>query len=134
MVICAEPKIEHESHEYGALRFTLDGKDAVFRQAKTTPKKIGQFVTLWKRDTPTSEISPFDSEDEIELFVVATCNASQHGVFLFDREILTRKGVVSINGKGGKRAMRVYAPWDEPHSKQAIRTQVWQLDCFHSLD
>ena len=37
---------EEESAEYGACRFSLNGQVIVFRVAKTTPTKIGQFVTL----------------------------------------------------------------------------------------
>lgn len=36
---------EMESTEYEALKFTLNGQRVLYRQAKTTPKEIGQFVT-----------------------------------------------------------------------------------------
>lgn len=37
---------------------------------------------------------------------------------------------MSVNAKGGKRAIRVYAPWVKPVAKQAIQTQRWQLRSF----
>lgn len=43
---------EAESAEYGACRFALEGHSIVFRVAKITPTKTGQFVTLWKRPAP----------------------------------------------------------------------------------
>jgi len=132
--IGSSPQPEPESPEYGALRFMLNGRKSAFRQAKTTPKKIGQFVTLWKRDTPSSDIAPIDYDDEVEFVVIATSDEHRHGVFVFDRATLARKGVMSVRGRGGKRAMRIYPPWTSPTSKQAARTQAWQLNGFYSLD
>ena len=38
--------------------------------------------------------------------------------------------IVSTDLIKGKRAIRVYPPWDEVTSKQAQKTQKWQLDYF----
>lgn len=46
---CSQPVAEAESAEYAAHEFTLDGLAVRFRAAKTTPTKVGQFVTVWKR-------------------------------------------------------------------------------------
>lgn len=46
---CSELTIEKESSEYGACKFKYSSMNITFRSAKTTPTKIGQFVTLWKR-------------------------------------------------------------------------------------
>ncbi len=46
---CTAPEAEAESADYGAATFALDGAPVRFRVAKTTPTKVGQFVTLWKR-------------------------------------------------------------------------------------
>ena len=43
-------EIELESQEYSACNFQLDRQDVKFRLAKITPTKIGQFVTIWKRN------------------------------------------------------------------------------------
>jgi hypothetical protein len=43
---------------------------------------------------------------------------------------LFSKGVFSGNNKDGKRAIRVYPPWDVTTSKQAQQTQQWQLKYF----
>lgn len=42
----AEPELE--SQDYGACTFELEGMHVKFRAAKTTPKKVRQFVTFWK--------------------------------------------------------------------------------------
>lgn len=120
---------ETESKEYGACRFEMNNKMIAFRVAKITPTKIGQFVTLWKRlgDGP---IMPYDLTDEIDLFVVVALKESNFGQFIFPKDLLWQKGFVSKNGKGGKRAMRIYPPWDIPESAQAKKTQSWQLPYF----
>jgi hypothetical protein len=134
MTLTHEARREEESAEYGACRFGLDGQTIVFRLAKTTPTKIGQFVTLWKRPTPACEIAPLDTGDGVAFVVVSVADATHRGQFVFDREILAAKGVMSIDGVGGKRAIRVYPPWVTPVAKQAIRTQQWQLKYFLALD
>jgi hypothetical protein len=134
MALTDDARREVESAEYGACRFGLDGQTIVFRVAKTTPTKMGQFVTLWKRPTPASEIAPLDTGDGIAFAVVSVADAKRRGQFVFDRKILAAKGVMSVDGAGGKRAIRVYPPWVTPVAKQAIRTQQWQLKYFLALD
>ncbi len=124
---------EVESADYGACRFGLDGMAIAFRVARTTPTKIGQFVTLWKRPGADEEIAPFDSADDLQFVVVSVSDAGHRGQFIFGREILIARGVMSQGGKGGKRAIRVYPPWSGPTAKDAIRTQQWQIRHFLSL-
>ncbi|WP_321837690.1 MepB family protein [Pseudomonas kulmbachensis] len=128
------PLREAESAEYGASRFGLDGHTVVFRVAKTTPTKIGQFVTIWKRPSSGSTIAPLDVDDGVAFVVVSVSDATHRGQFVFDHTILAAKGIMAINGKGGKRAIRVYPPWVKPVAKEAVRTQQWQLRYFLSLE
>jgi hypothetical protein len=127
------PQREQESGEYGACHLNLAGRAAVFRVAKTTPSKIGQFVTIWKRPTLSDEIAPLDSGDGIDLVIVSVADATHRGQFLFDQQALLKYGVMSRDGQGGKRAIRVYPPWSKPVAKDAIRTQQWQLRYFVAL-
>lgn len=124
---------EAESADYGACRFGLDGHNIVFRVAKTTPTKIGQFVTLWKRRRPGDAIEPLDASDPVDFVVVCTSNAVRRGQFVFDRKILIEKGVMSSPDTVGKRAIRVYPPWSNPVATEAVRTQKWQLRYFLDL-
>ncbi|MES2105521.1 MAG: MepB family protein [Pseudomonadota bacterium] len=124
---------ERESAEYGACRFGLDGKAIVFRVAKTTPTKIGQFVTLWKRPSPGDPIAPLDISDDVDLIVVSVSDETQRGQFVFDRAVLAAKDIMSAGGQGGKRAIRVYPPWTRPIAKLAMQTQQWQLRYFFSI-
>ncbi|GGG10459.1 hypothetical protein GCM10011344_08940 [Dokdonia pacifica] len=113
---------ELESREYDACRFMLNGKHVISRSAKITPKKVGQFVTFWKRynDGP---IEPFMDDDQIDFFVVSVRSDLGFGQFVFPKSILIKKGIISTKTKDGKRAFRVYPNWDIPTSKQAYSTQ-----------
>ncbi|WP_395370825.1 MepB family protein [Streptomyces tubercidicus] len=126
---CSRPVPEVESAEYAAHEFTLDGSSVRFRVAKTTPTKVGQFVTVWKR-SPGGPIAPFDSEDPVDLFVISTRQGDHFGHFVFSREVLRARNIVSRNGSGGKRAFRIYPPWVETTNRQARTAQAWQLDHF----
>lgn len=125
----SEPIIESQSSEYGAYMFRLNSTNIRFRVAKITPTKIGQFVTLWKR-IGNGTIQPYDMEDPIELFIVVTAKDDKFGQFIFPKSILYKHGIVSRSSQGGKRAMRVYPPWDITTNKQAQKTQAWQLEYF----
>lgn len=46
--VTSVPQKEQEGEEYGACTFALDGHPVCFRVAKRTPRKNGQFFTLWR--------------------------------------------------------------------------------------
>lgn len=124
---------EAESQEYSACSFTLNGHRIQFRSSKITPTKIGQFVTFWKR-FGSGPIMPVDAADTFDFLIVNVRTINQFGQFIFPKEVLLTQGYISKNGIGGKRAMRVYPSWDKPDSKQAIKTQTWQLQYFIVAD
>lgn len=124
-------RIETESTEYDACQFTLNRKQIISRSSKITPKKVGQFVTFWKRANATSPIAPFDTDDNFDFFVVNIRTNHHFGQFVFPKALLIKKGIISTATKEGKRAFRVYPSWDIPTSKQAEKTQKWQLDYFY---
>lgn len=123
--ILAEP----ESKEYLAHSFHLDGQKVIFRKAKITPTKTGQFVTIWKRNSE-GITAPFDISDEFEFIMVYCENEDSSGVFIFPKAVLHQKKIISDEIKDGKRGIRVYPPWDSPTSKQAQKTQAWQVKYF----
>lgn len=124
---------EPASAGYGAHTLTLAGRRAIFRIAKTTPTKAGQFVTLWRRSAE-GPIRPYDTNDGVALFAIQAGSGAGLGMFVFPLSVLARRGVVSDGGRGGKRAMRVYTPDVEPASAQARRTQAWQCEHFLPFD
>ncbi|MDO8064807.1 MepB family protein [Janthinobacterium sp. SUN206] len=130
------PVPEAESADYGACRAELHGKRLVLRVAKTTPTKIGQFVTVWKRPHPDADIAPLDEADPVDIVIIAVADdvGARHGFFIFPRSVLIGRGVMSRAAQGGKRALRVYPPWCAPESIQAQRTQRWQAAWFAAQD
>jgi len=126
------PQPENESADYDAYRFYLNQKRICYRTAKITPTKTGQFVTLWKRNH-NGIIEPFDASDPIDFVIISVRKNDLFGQFIFPKSILLEKGIFSTATKEGKRATRVYPPWDATTSKQAQKTQQWQLDFFYKI-
>src|SRR5580704_8958640 len=79
--VISNVKNEAESQDYGACTLTFGGKIALFRSAKITPKKVGFFVTLWKRPRKTGPIEPFDVTDEFEHVLVSVRIGEKLGLF-----------------------------------------------------
>lgn len=125
--------VEKESQEYNACRFLLNENMIISRTAKVTPTKIGQFVTLWKRNGD-GPIQPFSTSDDFDLVIINTHFKDQFGQFVFPKSLLKTKGILSTSLKEGKRGFRVYPPWDKATSKQALTTQKWQIEYFLKMD
>ncbi|SDJ55608.1 hypothetical protein SAMN04487898_103245 [Pedobacter sp. ok626] len=124
--------IEPESSDYSAYEFKLNELAIRYRVAKITPTKIGQFVTIWKR-SDNGPIEPYSVSDKIDFLIVSTRKGDLLGQFIFPKMVLLKQGVLSTPEREGKRAIRVYPPWDEPTSRQARQTQQWQLDYFLAM-
>jgi hypothetical protein len=121
--------VEKESKEYEGCNFKLNDLKIYFRKAKITPKKEGQFVTFYKR-IQSGIIAPFDDEDDFQFLIVNVEFENQRGYFILPKLLLAQKNILTTSIKDGKRAFRIYSPWDEPKNKQALTSQQWQLDSF----
>lgn len=126
-------KQEAESIEYDACQFNLNGFKIISRTSKITPKKVGQFVTFWKRNT-NGPIAPFHESDSIDFYIINIASKNNLGHFVFPKSVLLKKGIISTNNKEGKRGFRVYPIWDIVISKQALQTQNWQLKSFIEIN
>jgi hypothetical protein len=122
-------QLASESTEYEACSFQLEISQIICRTAKITPKKIGQFVTIWKRNSE-GITTPFHESDTFDFIVINVQKEAEFGQFVFPKSILVQKRIVSSQTKDGKRGIRVYPPWNLAINKQAIKTQVWQLNYF----
>ncbi|MHA7109604.1 MepB family protein [Sunxiuqinia elliptica] len=124
---------EQEGKAYEACQFRLNKLKIICRTAKITPKKAGQFVTCWKRnDAGITE--PFAENDQFDFLVINVSKENSIGQFVFPKSILKSQGILSTDKKDGKRGFRVYPAWDKTTSKQAEKTQSWQLNYFFLLD
>lgn len=123
---------ETESQEYAAHTFQLKEYKVLFRKAKITPTKTGQFVTLWKRNEK-GITEPFHLTDEFDFYLIATRTPGKFGVFIFPKNVLHEHRILSDETRDGKRGIRVYPIWDETTNKQAQKTQIWQTEYFLDL-
>jgi hypothetical protein len=62
-IIAEEP----ESKDYHALKLKISNKSIIYRTAKITPTKVGQFVTIWKRNAQKIT-APYAFSDEFNFF------------------------------------------------------------------
>lgn len=126
-------KEEKQNSKYGAGIFNLSSKSVRFRVANTTPTKTGQFVAFWEKDE-NNKNQPYLYEDAPDLFVITTFKSDNaFGQFIFPKEILLKQNILRSPSTNGKMAIRVYPKWDSPDSKQAKKTQEWQLRYFVDL-
>ncbi|MGV3509970.1 MAG: MepB family protein [Sphingobacteriaceae bacterium] len=123
---------DKECEEYHGYNLQLGRENIKFRKAKVTPKKIGQFVTLWKRSSDGQTI-PFDLKDNFEFYIFAAAESEQFGFFIFPKKILADKQILSAGNREGKRGFRIYPDWDCPQNKQAEKTKRWQTEYFIDL-
>ena len=126
-------KKDLEGSEYDACQFELNGKKIICRSSKITPKKVGQFVTFWKRNKE-GVTEPYSETDPIDFYVVNVKSKNRLGQFVIPKSELINKGIISTERKDGKRGFRVYPKWDKAQNKQAEETQKWQLDYFYEIN
>lgn len=129
----SELVVDKESTAYHACSFQLNQLHVIFRHAKVTPKKTGQFVTLWKRSAD-GPIEPLNFTDSFDLVVIAVQSGNNNGQFVFPKQVLIEKRIIAHLKKEGKRGFRIYPPWDHTTNLQAQKTQKWQLDFFLKID
>lgn len=121
---------EKQNSKYGAGSFETPLKTVRFRVANKTPNKGGQFVVIWRKGK-NNKNKPYTYNEAHDLLVVTVFNDTlEFGQFIFPKEVLVKKNILATNVKEGKMGFRVYPEWDNPVSKQAIKTQEWQLPYF----
>lgn len=121
--------IDDECLEYSGCSFKLDDLKVKFRQAKVTPKKVGLFVTLWKRNEE-NKTEPFNENDPFDFYIIAAKQEYNFGFFIFSTDILIEKNILTNSKKEGKRGFRVYPDWAETENNQAAKTKAWQTNYF----
>jgi len=120
---------DKESRAYFGCSFQIDKLNFTFRKAKITPKKAGQFVTLWKRDSHKIT-QPFRESDDFGFYIIAAQENEKYGLFLFPKSELSKRHILTSIAKEGKRGFRIYPGWTNTGNKQAEKTQSWQTKYF----
>lgn len=121
---------ERQNSKYGAGTFQISSRTVRFRVANITPTKVGQFVAFWEKDE-NNKNQPYSYEEAPDLLVITTFkNDHEFGQFIFPKEIIFKQNILRSSSTKGKMAIRVYPSWDSPTSKQAMKTQKWQLPYF----
>lgn len=123
---------EHQNSEYGGCIAKINGVVHRVRVAKITAKKVGQFVAVWEKNSEMKN-QPFDVSQSPTMLSVFVSDGRQRGVFTFSQSVLQEYGIYTSACGTGKMAFRLYPVWDMPQSKQAIKTQKWQLQYFTLL-
>lgn len=118
-----------ECSEYSGCNFRIGELNAKFRIAKTTPKKIGLFVTLWKRNE-LNQTEPFHEKDSFDMCIIVAQQGANTGFFLFPKHVLIEKNIITNDKKEGKRGFRLYPDWTNPENKQAEKSKTWQTEYF----
>lgn len=131
-VSIADVKTMDESVDYDAHTFRANSHLVIFRKAKITPKKIGQFVTIWKRNLGKITV-PYDIKDDFSCLMILVEREAKVGIFIFPKSILHLHNIISDITSDGKRGFRVYPTWDLPTNKQALSSQIWQSVFFIDL-
>lgn len=124
---------EIECEEYSGFNFCLDKLNVKFRKAKITPKKVGQFVTLWKRNSD-KQTEPFTANDNFDFYIIVAEQDDEFGFFFFSKSVLIKNQILTTNEKVGKRGFRVYPDWAKTENKQAEKTKTWQSEYFINLN
>ena len=120
---------DSEAAEYGGCQFRLNDHSIIFRVAKITPKKMGQFVTLWTRGID-GIIKPLTLNTCSDLVIIKTQHEKNFGAFIFPKAELLRQDILAADNQKGKLAFRLYPAWDTELNNNAIKTQLWQKEFF----
>lgn len=124
--------VDSEAKDYLGSHFKIKSIPITYRKAKVTPKKIGCFVALWKRDGFGKTI-PYDVSDSFDYYFIEIEDENKHGIFIFPKAVLVQYKILSSE-KEGKRGFRLYPNWCTNLNTTAQKTQNWQLPYFVDLN
>ncbi|EOI05094.1 hypothetical protein UAY_00568 [Enterococcus moraviensis ATCC BAA-383] len=124
--------IEEQNREYEGVTFSIGKQTFRSRKAKITPKKAGYFVVFWEKDVENNN-QPYEAATAPDKLVITVFDQEKIGQFIFPKEILIKKRILSQGEIKGKMAMRVYPNWVEELNKTAAATQKWQREFFVDL-
>ncbi|HDL0563398.1 TPA: MepB family protein [Staphylococcus aureus] len=120
---------EKYNQDYEALTFSFKEETYQSRLAKKTPTKAAYFVTCWTKDENNCN-QPYSKEAFVDYLMIIVIDEELSGYFLFPRELLVEKGILTTFEHKGKMAFRVYPKWCNQLNKRTEQTQNWQCKYF----
>ncbi|MBF2441708.1 MepB family protein [Listeria innocua] len=122
---------ELQNKEYRGMivKIAKDGTMIRTRLAKKTDKKAGYFVAFWEKDE-LGKNCPFDENDSADFLCIVVIDGDLNGLFVFPRQCLIEKGILTSEVGIGKMAARFYPSWCQDLNKIAKKTQAWQQAYF----
>lgn len=124
--------LEEQNKEYEGTVFTIDHHSFRSRRGKQTPKKQGYFVVFWEKDM-LDKNKAYDFVNAPDKLIITIFDGDKKGQFIFPKELLAEKNILSTESKQGKMALIVYPDWVTPFNQTALATQKWQLPYFMNL-
>ncbi|EOL47757.1 MepB family protein [Enterococcus caccae] len=125
-------QVEEQNIDYEGVTFSLGNQTFRSRKAKVTPKKSGYFVVFWEKDD-NNKNQPYESTGAPDNLVITVLDQEKSGQFIFPKEILIKKNILTDGEAKGKMALRVYPEWVTGLNKTASATQEWQKPYFVDL-
>lgn len=124
---------ELQNKEYRGMivKTAKDGTMTRTRLAKKTDKKAGYFVAFWEKDE-FGKNCPFDENDSADFLCIVVIDDDLNGIFVFPRQCLIEKGILTSEAGIGKMAARFYPTWCQDLNKTARKTQAWQQAYFRN--
>ena len=113
---------EKYNQDYEALTFSFKEETYQSRLAKKTPTKAGYFVTCWTKDENNCN-QPYSKEAFADYLMIIVIDEELSGYFLFPRELLVEKGILTTFEHKGKMAFRVYPRGGNHGKKTEGKTQ-----------
>ena len=78
-------------------------------------------MSFWKRKHG-QKITPFEYTDDFDFCIVNVRFEDRYGQFVFPKEELIKRGIVSSDLMEGKRGLRVSPVWDIVDNKTTLKT------------
>lgn len=126
--------LSKDNQNYDSCTFTIDNKIIEYRKGHVTPKKIGHFVSFWKRNNEGNCI-PKDREDMFTILIINVTKKEELGnnYFIFPKKVLYENNIISKNNTGGKNGFRIYSPSEKTNNKTSEKTRQWQAFYYYHI-
>ncbi|WP_323611013.1 MepB family protein [Erysipelothrix enhydrae] len=105
----------------------------VYREGRSTPKKQGHFVTLWKKDDQGFKNIPYRQSDLKTGLIIYISDEQDPGFFVVHIRDIDQFKILQSEHVPGKMGFRVYHPSILLTSSQAQKTQTKMKPYFISI-